>query len=114
MKMKLIKFKTKLCQVLHGKAEEVELPECAQVDIIVSEWMGFYLLHESMLDSVIAARDKHLKADGVMLPSKATLYAAACRLPQLHAQQVVTISLAVVIELMIRNQPQSSYDYTQY
>lgn len=49
--------------------------------------MGFYLLHESMLDSVIAARDKHLKADGVMLPSSAKLYASACRLPQFFSQQ---------------------------
>lgn len=75
-------------EVIQGKAEDVDLPEGVQVDVIVSEWMGFYLLHESMLDSVIAARDKHLKADGVMLPSKATLYAAACRLPDLRAQQV--------------------------
>lgn len=27
------------------------------IDIVVSEWMGFYLLHESMLPSVLAARD---------------------------------------------------------
>lgn len=39
------------CQVIHGKAEEVELPSGGpqQVDVIVSEWMGFYLLHESMV-----------------------------------------------------------------
>ena len=66
----------------------MELPDGAQVDIIVSEWMGFYLLHESMLDSVIAARDKHLKPDGIMLPSKATLYAAPCRLSDFNAEQV--------------------------
>lgn len=36
--------------------------------------MGFYLLHESMLNSVIAARDRFLSPDGVMLPSTATLY----------------------------------------
>jgi hypothetical protein len=29
------------------------LPE--KVDIIVSEWMGFYLLHESMLESVLVS-----------------------------------------------------------
>lgn len=28
------------------------------MDVIVSEWMGFYLLHESMLGSVLFARDK--------------------------------------------------------
>ena len=33
-------------------AEEIELD--TKVDIIISEWMGLYLLHESMLDSVIA------------------------------------------------------------
>lgn len=27
-----------------------------QVDIIVSEWMGYFLLRESMLDSVVVAR----------------------------------------------------------
>ena len=31
-----------------------------QVDIIVSEWMGYALLYESMLDSVLFARDKWL------------------------------------------------------
>ncbi|XP_032788477.2 protein arginine N-methyltransferase 6 [Daphnia magna] len=75
-------------EVVHGKAEEIDLPEGVQVDVIVSEWMGFYLLHESMLESVLLARDKHLKPDGVMLPSKATLFAAACRLGEFYSQQV--------------------------
>lgn len=29
-----------------------------QVDIIISEWMGYFLVYESMLDSVLYARDK--------------------------------------------------------
>jgi len=53
--------------VINKKVEDVELPD--KVDIIVSEWMGFYLLHESMLDSVLNARDKHLKENGIMMPS---------------------------------------------
>mmetsp|Transcript_12232 Transcript_12232/g.18308 ORF Transcript_12232/g.18308 Transcript_12232/m.18308 type:complete len:242 (-) Transcript_12232:36-761(-) len=36
--------------------------------------MGYFLLRESMLDSVIKARDKWLKPDGIMLPSHATMY----------------------------------------
>jgi hypothetical protein len=52
--------------------EEVELPE--KVDIIVSEWMGFYLLHESMLQSVLHARDKWLKPGGLVWPNFATIY----------------------------------------
>nr|XP_023022687.1 probable protein arginine N-methyltransferase 6.1 [Leptinotarsa decemlineata] len=51
--------------VIHCKVEQLDLPE--KVDIIVSEWMGFYLLHEAMLDSVIVARDKFLKQDGICL-----------------------------------------------
>lgn len=60
-------------QVIKGRIEEVELPK-DKVDIIVSEWMGFYLLHESMLDSVLFARDKWLSDTGMMIPSHATLY----------------------------------------
>ena len=53
-------------QVVQSKVEDAVIEE--KVDIIVSEWMGFYLLHESMLKSVLAARDKWLKPEGIMLP----------------------------------------------
>lgn len=59
--------------VIHGNIEDIELP-VSKVDIIISEWMGFYLFHEAMLDSVVFARDKWLSADGIMVPSHATLY----------------------------------------
>jgi hypothetical protein len=36
------------------------------VDVIISEWMGYFLLRESMFDSVICARDRWLKPDGIM------------------------------------------------
>ena len=61
-------------EVIHGAVEDIELP--TKVDVIVSEWMGFYLLHESMLDSVIVARDKFLSSDGIMAPSHATILVA--------------------------------------
>lgn len=60
--------------VLQGTVETVELP--CKVDVIVSEWMGYILLRESMLDSVLVARDRFLKPDGAMFPSHATLYLA--------------------------------------
>jgi hypothetical protein len=47
---------------IQGKMEEVVLDE--KVDIIVSEWMGYFLLFEAMLDSVLVARDKWLKPTG--------------------------------------------------
>lgn len=45
--------------LIQGKMEEVELP-VKHVDIIISEWMGYFLLYESMLDTVLVARDKYL------------------------------------------------------
>ena len=41
-----------------------------KVDVIISEWMGYALLYESMLDSVLHARDKWLVPGGVMLPDR--------------------------------------------
>lgn len=64
---------------MKGKLEEVDLglgPN-GKVDIIVSEWMGYFLLYESMLDTVLLARDKYLKPDGIMMPDNATLYLSA-------------------------------------
>ena len=43
-----------IIEVHHGKMEEITLPE--NVDIILSEWMGYFLLYESMLDTVLYAR----------------------------------------------------------
>lgn len=45
--------------IIKGKVEETELP-VDQVDIIISEWMGYCLFYESMLNTVIYARDKWL------------------------------------------------------
>lgn len=47
------------------------------VDVIISEWMGYFLLYESMLDTVLYARDRWLINDGIMLPDKAIMYIGA-------------------------------------
>ncbi|XP_074591777.1 putative protein arginine N-methyltransferase 6 isoform X2 [Curcuma longa] len=60
--------------ILHGRVEDIEIDE--KVDVIISEWMGYSLLYESMLPSVIFARDKWLKPGGLILPSHATIYMA--------------------------------------
>lgn len=62
-----------------SKVEDVVLPNNIKVDVIVSEWMGFYLLHEGMLDSVLYARDNFLKENGEIFPESATIYIAPCR-----------------------------------
>ena len=72
--------------VIKGKMEEIELP-VPQVDIIISEWMGYFLLYESMLDSVLWARDKYLVKGGKMLPDRAQLFIAALEDGQYKAQK---------------------------
>ena len=39
-------------------------------DVIVSEWMGYFLVYEGMLDTVLTARDRYLRPTGVMYPDK--------------------------------------------
>jgi hypothetical protein len=59
--------------LIQGKMEEIEIP-FPKVDIIISEWMGYFLLYESMLDTVLYARDKYLAKDGLIFPDKATIF----------------------------------------
>ncbi|KAL3903554.1 MAG: hypothetical protein SGILL_010403, partial [Bacillariaceae sp.] len=77
--------------VIQGAVEDIKLPIEADnlepadpehpeqvVDIIISEWMGYFLLRGDMLDSLIRARDKFMKpATGLMFPSHCTMYLAA-------------------------------------
>jgi len=69
------KFSDKIT-CIQGKIEDVQLP-VEKVDIIISEWMGYFLLYESMLDTVLYARDKWLAPGGLIFPDKASLYICA-------------------------------------
>lgn len=72
--------------VLHGRVEDIEIDE--EVDVIISEWMGYMLLYESMLGSVITARDRWLKRGGLILPSNATLYMAPITHPDRYSDSI--------------------------
>ncbi|SCU93747.1 LAMI_0E15456g1_1 [Lachancea mirantina] len=61
--------------LLRGKLEDVELP-FPKVDIIISEWMGYFLLYESMLDTVLYARDHYLVENGLIFPDKCSIHIA--------------------------------------
>lgn len=58
-----------------GCIEDVILP-VKQVDIIVSEWMGYALLYEAMLPSILYARDRYLVPGGLVVPSHASMWVA--------------------------------------
>lgn len=69
-------FYVTVITLVKGKLEEAELP-IQQFDIIISEWMGYFLLYESMLDTVLLARDKYLKPGGLIFPDNASMYICA-------------------------------------
>ena len=50
---------------MHSKLEDVvELPDgIDKVDVIISEWMGYCLFYESMLNTVLLARDRWLNKE---------------------------------------------------
>uniref|UniRef100_A0A8K9XFP1 Uncharacterized protein n=1 Tax=Oncorhynchus mykiss TaxID=8022 RepID=A0A8K9XFP1_ONCMY len=62
----------KVSKDLGGLIEEVKLP-LEMVDIIISEWMGYFLLFESML----YARDLYLAEGGSVYPERCTISLAA-------------------------------------
>src|SRR5258706_14345093 len=69
-----------LFSIMRGKIESIQLPlEYPKVDVIISEWMGYALLYESMLDSVLHARDRFLKPNGGgITPSPTRMMQALC------------------------------------
>ncbi len=60
-------------KVMNCKAEEAPL-ERIKIDLLVSEWMGFFLLFERMLPSVLSVRDRCLNKATIMIPARARIY----------------------------------------
>ena len=60
----------KTITLLKGRLEDIHELNGRRFDVIVSEWMGYFLLFEGMLDSVIAARKRHLMEGGRLLPNR--------------------------------------------
>ncbi|CAG8477761.1 9555_t:CDS:10 [Ambispora gerdemannii] len=82
--------------LISGKIEEVTLP-VPKVDIIVSEWMGYFLLFEAMLDSVIVARDRWLVPGGVrfdMTPMRSPVRSSAY-IESVDAKAIITDVIAL-------------------
>jgi len=71
-------------KVIPSKIEEVKLPE--QVDMIISEPMGYMLYNERMLETYIHAR-KFLKPKGLMFPSIGDLHVAPFTDEALYMEQ---------------------------
>ncbi len=59
-------------EFIKGRVEEIEVPQ--KVPVIVSEWIGAFLLNESMFLSYLDARDRFLQPGGTAIPSRARMY----------------------------------------
>lgn len=73
-------------EVMKRKVEDVA--DDKRFDIIVSEWMGYFLLFEGMLDTVINARDRLLKPGGILLPNRCSIKIAGVADNSLHDRHV--------------------------
>ncbi|XP_055065155.2 histone-arginine methyltransferase CARM1 isoform X1 [Misgurnus anguillicaudatus] len=69
--------------VLQGKIEEVSCPE--NVDMIISEPMGYMLLNERMLESYLHAKN-WLKPKGMMFPTNSDIHLAPFTDEQLYME----------------------------
>ncbi|CAM9689016.1 unnamed protein product [Chrysoparadoxa australica] len=56
--------------LMRGRIEDLKLP----VDVIISEWMGYALFYETMLPSVLLARDRYLVKGGSVMPDACSLF----------------------------------------
>ncbi|XP_064019125.1 protein arginine N-methyltransferase 3 isoform X2 [Pogoniulus pusillus] len=83
--------------LVKGRIEEVDLP-LEKVDVIISEWMklavsvmfaGYFLLFESMLDSVIYAKDKYLAEGGSVYPDRCSISLVAVGDMKKHAEKLL-------------------------
>ena len=76
MKAKLTELNVKDIIFINKSVEELveSGKNVKKYDVIVSEWMGYFLLFENMIASIYYAR-KHLLTDrGTMIPSRANMY----------------------------------------
>nr|XP_019954970.1 PREDICTED: protein arginine N-methyltransferase 3 [Paralichthys olivaceus] len=73
--------------LIKGRIEDISLP-VEKVDIIISEWMGYFLLFESMLDSILYARDLYLADGGSVYPDLCNISLAAAGDTQKHQDRI--------------------------
>ncbi|MFC1610341.1 methyltransferase domain-containing protein [Myxococcota bacterium] len=72
----------KTIEVIRAHTDDLELPE--RVDVIISEILGIFLIHERALEGWVTARSRWLKRRGKMYPAFGRLYVAPFSDSYLH------------------------------
>ena len=62
--------------------------------------MGYFLLYESMFDSVLYARDKWLREGGILMPNRAKMYMAVIDDQAYYAKKLVLLRSFRIIGIM--------------
>ena len=62
--------------------------------------MGYFLLYESMFDSVLYARDKWLREGGILMPNRAKMYMAVIDDQAYYAKKLVLLKSFRIIGIM--------------
>lgn len=59
-------------------SKEKQMPQTGRVNVLISEWMGYALLYEAMLPTILHARDTYLSPDpsSLIVPSHTSLVIA--------------------------------------
>ncbi|MCA8921566.1 MAG: 50S ribosomal protein L11 methyltransferase [Planctomycetes bacterium] len=63
-------------QIQFHQEDATELELDTEADVIVSEWLGYWVYADGMYPAVAALRDRTLKPDGIMVPMSVDLFLA--------------------------------------
>merc|ERR1712183_286193 len=80
------------------------------VDIIISEWMGYALLFESMLPSVLYARDTFLKPKiGKLYPNECKIYIEGATSPLSYWENVYGYKMNPMKQLILNERRKEAH-----
>ncbi|KAF8365422.1 hypothetical protein PRIPAC_83251 [Pristionchus pacificus] len=86
--------------VIQCKIEDIkELP--FGVDIIISEWMGYCLFYEPMLNTVLYARDKWLVPEGALSPDRQSFSSPPSRTDSTRRTRSTVSNLKLLLNKLI-------------
>lgn len=98
--------------LIKGKIEDLILP-IKQVDCIISEWMGTLMVAESMVDSLLLARQKYLKPNGLMMPHTAKIFLAPLCVDEYYDDKIGFWSNVYGVDMSCLTETAKEHFFTQ-
>ncbi len=79
--------KAKSCQLMPCHSTEMQDPPRA--DVVVSETLGNYAFEENIIDTMNDARRRHLKSNGIVIPTRIAQFVAPVVTDRIHKELTV-------------------------